>query len=231
MSITNVTLFNVNLLLFQFVRALVIPFSIIITFYSNRSLPSLKASIACAFVVLGFMIGALSDTDATSTWQGIAYGVISALVCAFYGFQVKRTLSEVLGDDTFKTLYYNTIWGLILLVPFIWLFERSILLEELNRLCSSREHLFFFIFTAVMGFMISISYVLNIRCSTPLTSHIVGNSKSALQSILVLFIPSFKPITSNRELNAINMFGLFVVIVASISYSFIQYRASRSKPK
>ena len=231
MSITNVTLYNVNLLLFQFVRALVIPFSIIITFYSNRSLPSLKAGVACSFVVLGFMIGALSDTDTTSTWQGIAYGVISALVCAFYGFQVKRTLSEVLGDDTFKTLYYNTIWGLILLVPFIWLFERSILLEELNRLCSSREHLFFFIFTAVMGFMISISYVLNIRCSTPLTSHIVGNSKSALQSILVLFIPSFKPITSNRELNAINMFGLFVVIVASISYSFIQYRAGRSKPK
>ncbi len=225
------TLFNVNLLLFQFVRALVIPFSIIITFYSNRSLPSLKACIACSFVVIGFMIGALSDADKTSTWQGISYGVMSALVCAIYGVQVKRALVEVLGDDTFKTLYYNTIWGLCLLLPFIWFFERSILLAELAMLCSSRMDIIFFIFTAVMGFMISISYVLNIRCSTPLTSHILGNSKSALQSIIVLFIPSFKPSNLSDELNTMNIFGLFLVIAASLSYSIIQYQASRSKLK
>ncbi len=208
-----------------------IPFSILITFYFNRSLPSLKAGIACAFVVLGFLIGALSDTDTSSTAQGVLLGVLSALVCAMYGFQVKRALAEVLGDDTFKTLYYNTIWGLVLLVPFIWLFERHVLHAELVKLCSSPQHVFFFLFTAVMGFMISISYVLNIRCSTPLTSHIVGNSKSALQSVLVLFIPSFKPQSSSPEMNRINMFGLFVVIVASASYSFVQYRANRPKPK
>lgn len=177
------------------------------------------------------MIGALSDADKTSTWQGISYGVMSALVCAIYGVQVKRALSEVLEDDTFKTLYYNTIWGLCLLLPFIWFFERSILLAELSMLCSSRIDMIFFIFTAVMGFMISISYVLNIRCSTPLTSHILGNSKSALQSILVLFIPSFKPSNLSDELNTMNIFGLLLVIAASLSYSIIQYHASRSKLK
>ena len=226
-GVTNVTLYNVNLLLFQFVRALVIPFSIIISYSSNRSLPSVKAGIACSFVVIGFFIGTLSDTDKSSTWAGIACGILSSLVCAMYGVEVKRALSG-LGDDTFKALYYNTIWGLVLLLPFIWFFESSSVLSELIKLSSSTMHLGFFFFTAIMGFMISIAYVLNIRCSSPLTSHIVGSSKSALQSILVLLIPSFKPSNPTEASNAINVFGLFVVMAASLTYSFFQFQAGQA---
>jgi drug/metabolite transporter (DMT)-like permease len=232
-GITNVTLFNVNLLLFQFVRALVIPFSILITLYLNGTLPSFKAGIACSFVVIGFFIGALTDSDQSSSWSGIAFGVLSSFVCAIYGVQVKRALS-ILGDDTFKTLYYNTIWGIIILFPFILAFEGSLALSELQTLFNSTKDMSCFLLTAVMGFMISISYVLNIRCSTPLTSHIVGSSKSALQSILVLAIPAFNPNYSNPnnslQNSTLNKLGLFVVMAASLSYSYIQYAAPKSKP-
>ena len=226
-GVTNVTLFKVNLLLFQFVRALVIPFSIVITYRSNGSLPSLRAGVACLFVVVGFFIGTLSDTDESSDKFGIAVGVLSSLLCAIYGVQVKRTLA-VLGNDTFKTLYYNTVWGLVLLVPFIIVFERGILLPEVTKLYDSAVQFAYFILAAVMGFMISIAYVLNIRCSTPLTSHIVGSSKSALQSVLVLAFhdPSFgKPDSS-----LLNKFGLFLVMAASLAYSYIQFQAGSSKP-
>jgi drug/metabolite transporter (DMT)-like permease len=206
---------------------LVIPFSIIITYCTQRSLPSFKAGVACFFVVIGFFIGTLSDTDDTSSWQGVACGVVSSLVCAMYGVEVKRAL-QVLGNDTFKTLYYNTIWGLVMLLPCIWLFERHILVAEVTKLCGSTVHLGFFFFTAIMGFMISISYVLNIRCSSPLTSHIVGSSKSALQSILVLCIPSFQPSNSKEELNVPNLFGLIVVMAASLLYSFFQYQKGQA---
>jgi len=226
-GVTNVTLFKVNLLLFQFVRALVIPFSIVITYRSNGSLPSLRAGVACLFVVVGFFIGTLSDTDESSDKFGIAVGVLSSLLCAVYGVQVKRTL-VILGNDTFKTLYYNTVWGLVLLVPFIFVFERGILLPEVTKLYDSAVQFAYFILAAVMGFMISIAYVLNIRCSTPLTSHIVGSSKSALQSVLVLVFhdPSFgKP-----ESSLLNKFGLFLVMAASLAYSYIQFQAGSSKP-
>ena len=200
-GITNITLFKVNLLLFQCVRALVIPFSILITYRSNATLPSLHAGVACLFVVVGFFIGTFSDTDESSDKFGIAVGVLSSLACAIYGVQVKRALS-VLGNDTFKTLYYNTVWGLILLVPFILIFESSTLLPELTKLYDSTIQLLYFILAAVMGFMISIAYVLNIRCSTPLTSHIVGSSKSALQSVLVLAF--FDPSSGKAELSLLN---------------------------
>jgi len=226
-GITNITLFKVNLLLFQFVRALVIPFSILITYRSNATLPSLHAGVACLFVVVGFFIGTFSDTDETSDKFGIAVGVLSSLACAIYGVQVKRALS-VLGNDTFKTLYYNTVWGLILLVPFILIFESSTLLPELTKLYDSTIQLFYFILAAVMGFMISIAYVLNIRCSTPLTSHIVGSSKSALQSVLVLAF--FDPSSGKAESSLLNKFGLFLVMAASLAYSYIQFQAGSSKP-
>jgi hypothetical protein len=227
-GVTNVTLSNVNLLLFQFVRALVIPFSIIVSFSTARLLPSLKAGIACSFVVVGFLIGTFSDSETSSSWIGISQGVLSSFICAVYAVQVKRALHD-LGNDTFKTLYYNTIWGLILLLPVILFLEGGVLQGELNGLWEDKYRLVFFLFTAVMGFMISISYVLNIRCSSPLTSHIVGSSKSALQSILALVIPAFKPKNSSGETNVLNVFGLFVVITASLSYSYIQFQAGRAQ--
>lgn len=227
-GVTNLTLFKVNLLLFQFVRALVIPFSIAVSFSATGLLPSLKAGIACSFVVVGFLIGTFSDTDNSSSWIGIAFGVLSSLICAVYAVQVKRAL-QVLGDDTFKTLYYNSIWGLILLLPFIFYSERGVLLSQVEELRKSNFKLAFFFFTAVMGFMISISYVLNIRCSSPLTSHIVGSSKSALQSILALAIPAFKPSNPSGESNLLNIFGLFVVMAASLSYSYVQFQAGQAQ--
>ncbi len=205
-----------------------------ITYFLNRSLPSSKALVACSCVVVGFFIGTLSDTDQSSTWQGIACGVLSSLVCAVYGVEVKRALA-ILANDTFKALYYNTLWGVVMLLPLILFFESSILQEEINKLSSSTMHLGFFFFTAIMGFMISISYVLNIKCSSPLTSHIVGSSKSALQSVLVLLIPAFQSNSStdqsNKESNALNLFGLFLVMAASLTYSFFQFQAAQTAKK
>jgi hypothetical protein len=62
---------------------------------------------------------------------------------------------------------------------------------------------------------------LNIRCATPLTSHIVGSSKSALQSVIVLAF--FDPSSGKAELSLLNKFGLILVMAASLAYSYIQF--------
>lgn len=216
--ITNVTIYNVSLLLFQFLRALVIPFSICLSFYQFRTLPSFKAGAASSCVVVGFFIGAL--TDMTASTEGVFFGVLSSLTCSIYAIQVKKTLA-VLGNDTFLTLFYNTLWSIALLTPLTLVFELNKLPLELSVLFKSSFQMWLFVIAAVLGFCINIAYVMLIRSCSPLTCHITGSFKSALQSVLVLIFYD----TSTSHLNKV---GLAVVMGASTAYSYIQFSASKT---
>jgi len=212
LTFNNLCLAFVEVSFYQVARSLTIIFNIIFTYLILHNKTSLAAIGACSVVFFGFALGSFGELH--FSLLGLIFGVCSSVFGALYGIFVKKKL-QVVENNEWRLLHYNTTLAIILLFPIVVLSGE---LKEIKEVYFILRPSFWIIMTVtgVSGFLINIATFLQIKFTTPLTNTISGTAKACTQTVLSVMI--FKnPITF------INGFGIFLVLLGSLLYSLVRY--------
>ncbi|KAG0327085.1 hypothetical protein BG004_002840, partial [Podila humilis] len=175
LTLNNLCLQLVEVTFYQVARSLSIFFNIFFTYTMLRQKTSPGAILACSVVVLGFFVGAYGE--ASFSWSGLMAGVGSSVFVALYGIYVKKTLN-IVDNNQWRLLHYNTTLSIILLVPIVMLSGE---VGEIRQEVYFLGDISFWILmtvTGLAGFLINTAMFLQIKYTTALTNTISGTAKS-----------------------------------------------------
>jgi GDP-fucose transporter C1 len=216
---TNVTIAEVSLSFYQILRAAVIPINAVIGHFFLGVRTSAKAAGMCLVVCVGFTMGSMGEIKFTPF--GFVCGCLSAVFCALYSIFVKKVLPHVDGS-TWALLLYNSVLAILLLGPMVlvlehpsqWFDHPSV--PETKFWCSM-------ILAGVFGLLINFAFFAQLKYCSALTSHISGNTKSAVQSILSMYVFDTEITTVTKAS------GLFLTVAGSIGYSQVKYMEMKAR--
>ncbi|KAL6047034.1 TPT domain-containing protein [Balamuthia mandrillaris] len=233
LATNNLCLNYVEVSFFQIARSLSVCFQLLFTNVVLKQRVSMMATAGCMVVIAGFLVGSEGEESSRFSVIGLCFGILSSLFVAMHGLQVKRTLSQIdHRDNEWLTAHYNTLMSLFLLLPLILLSgEPSGLLpflaERPLRWWSDSEMLGFWAMmtlTGLLGFSINLAVFMMIKHTSPLTSVIVGATKSCLQSLLSILI-------FQNPVPFLNGLGLSMTIVGAFIYSFARYNDMQAQQR
>ncbi|KAG6899191.1 hypothetical protein C0993_012490 [Termitomyces sp. T159_Od127] len=113
LSFSNYTLKYVDASFYQVARGLVLPFTIVTSFFAFRSIPSLQILVACSVVTIGFFIGVFLDGTSVSM-LGVFFGVVSSGITALHSVVIKESLKVVEGSALLLSWYTNLLSAVVL---------------------------------------------------------------------------------------------------------------------
>lgn len=131
-------------------------------------------------------------------------------------------LPKVDGDKSLL-LFYNNVNGSILFLPFITLFELSLLHEHVEKFLSIYFWLAMIV-SGIMGYAIGLVTVMQVKYTSPLTHNISGTAKAAVQSLLAFYI-------WGNEATFNGILGILFVIIGSGLYTWVQMITRSSSEK
>jgi GDP-fucose transporter C1 len=197
---------------YQIVRSLSIVFNIVLTYLILGDPTSIRASIACAVVIIGFALGV--EGEAGLSIRGAVYGVLASVFVALYAIMVKKVIGLLDGNE-YLLIEYNTPVSIVAMTPLVWF------AGEFNVFSEGRSVRFWGIqtFAGIVGFIINIAIFLNIKYTTPLTHNLSGTVKACIQTMLAFVV------FPNSEIMTVPKFiGTFLVITASAYYAWVRKR-------
>ncbi|ORY06979.1 hypothetical protein K493DRAFT_251484 [Basidiobolus meristosporus CBS 931.73] len=217
---------------YQVARALVLPFTVVLSWVVLKKKSSLMVILACAIVCSGFFVGVAGEMVVFNvSLTGILFGVISSVTTATHAIVIKKSL-EVVNNNTMELVYYNNILSAFALVPVIFLNSE---VQGLYALFGSEEntvHIRTFIIGALVtgffGFLINIAGFLQIKVTSPVTHMISSAVRGVLQTILAVYC--FGDILTGSRVS-----GITLILAGSCFYTYIkdleskQEEANRSK--
>ena len=127
---------------------------------------------------------------------------------------------ELLDNNQYLLIEYNTPLAIIFLAPFVWLNGEFDILKE------RRSTKFWTMQTiaGVVGFIINIAIFLNIKYTTPLTHNLSGTVKACLQTLLAfIFFPGGETMTPMKFI------GTVLVIAFSAYYAAVRRNEMKAK--
>jgi len=212
LATNNLSLQNVEVSYFQIARSLAVVFQLILSYLFLASVPTGGTIRACLVVIAGFVIG--TGGEVRFSWTGVIYGVISSGFIAGHGILVKKILPKV-DNNEWLLLIYNTVMSLVLMFPLVVIYDewRGVLSFVPQ---NPVFHWTVLSVTGFLGFMINIAVFLQIKFTSPLTSVVVGASKSCIQTILSVLI-------FRNPVSFWNGFGLLLTIIGTFLYSYVRY--------
>ncbi|EKX50954.1 hypothetical protein GUITHDRAFT_66600 [Guillardia theta CCMP2712] len=219
LSSTNYCLKHVDISFYQqILRSLVIPFNILISYLLLGVLPSFNASTCSIVVMVGFALGTV--TELNFSHEGFIFGIFSSIMVACYSTSVKKIL-PVVGNSTWRLMHYTTFLGILALAPMVYISG------ELKGALSSgamESRMFWLMMTnaAVVGFLINLAYFALIKYGSPLTTHISGCAKTALQTVLSVII-------FGNRVSFWNSVGIAITLLGSSAYSLERFLEVRQK--
>jgi GDP-fucose transporter C1 len=202
---------------YQIVRSLSILFNIVLTYMILGETISLRASLACTGVVVGFFFGVEGELGLSV--RGAIYGVLSSIFAALYAIVVKRVIGLLNGNE-YLLIEYNTPIAILALTPGVWASG------EFHVLFEKRSVHFWMMQTlaGVVGFVINIAIFLNIKYTTALTHNLTGTVKACLQTMLAFVV--FK---DSEVMTPMKFLGIVLVIGFSTYYAFVRRAEMRQK--
>eukprot|EP01097_Dermamoeba_algensis_P005481 TRINITY_DN348_c0_g1_i1.p1 TRINITY_DN348_c0_g1~~TRINITY_DN348_c0_g1_i1.p1 ORF type:complete len:294 (-),score=57.46 TRINITY_DN348_c0_g1_i1:187-1068(-) len=222
LTTNNLCLNYVEVSYFQIARSLSVVFQIILSYVMLGAITSPKALLACFVVCLGFSLGTKGELH--FSWNGVFYGVVSSLFVALHGIYVKNAIKLV--ESEWKLALYNTTMSLVLMLPLIFVFgEYHQLVEQKEEVYEITKDIGFWIKMTVagfLGFLINIAVFLQIKLTSPLSSVIIGASKSCVQSFLSILV-------FQNPISFMNGVGLVVTIFGSLYYSYVKHQEMNAK--
>lgn len=207
----NLCLKHVEVSFYQVARSLTIVFNVIFDYVVLGQSTSLKAMACCAMVVFGFALGNVQELR----WSllGVLFGVTSSFFVAMNSIYVKKKFALV-DNNPWKITLYNNMNASFLFIPLI-LFSgelRTILTSDLT----TKPYYWFLLFcSGLLGVSISFATAAQIKYTSPLTHNVSATAKSAAQTVIALMVYK-NPIT------ALGAFSIFIVLVASMFYTFVR---------
>merc|ERR1712137_1253322 len=165
----NMCLSFVEVSYYQIARSLSILFSVIFSKLLLGKSTSNPVLVSCGIVFVGYVLSTKGEMN--FSLQGAVYGLISSIFVALNGIVVSKTLSST-NNDTWLLMLHNTILSIVLMIPFLVVFELQAML--LNSRIMSPTVILFVGLSGIFGFLINIAMYLQIKYTSALTNTISG---------------------------------------------------------
>jgi GDP-fucose transporter C1 len=191
---------------YELVKSFSIVFTLILSFLILKERISLRACLACLVVVIGFVVAKKIELSV----DPFVYGVLASCSTAVYAVAVKKVLGDLDGNE-YLFFEYVTPISLILLTPVVW-FQGGFRVFE-----AERSTVFWVLQTimAIMGFVLQVAVVCNIKYTSALTHNLAGSATAFIQTpVMRLF--------GSPALSGPHVLGIVMVIIASIFYAYVR---------
>lgn len=216
-TFNNLCLKHVHVSFYQVARSLTIIFNVAFTYLVMGQKTSQRALLAVATVFIGYVIGSSSELRVSSlSIRGSIFGILSSLFVSLYAINVKRTMAHV-GGNKWILMWYNNVIASLLMPPLILMFGEPSVLVASPRVYEFTFWSHMVLMTGVFGFLINIATYAQIQATSPLTHNISGTAKAGVQTLIALIMLR-EPIAFE------GVFGLFLVLGGSLSYSYVRDR-------
>ncbi|KAK9761638.1 hypothetical protein K7432_013321 [Basidiobolus ranarum] len=211
---------------YQVARALVLPFTVVLSWVVLKKKSSLSVILACAIVCSGFFVGVGGEIASFNvSFVGIMFGVISSVTTATHAIVIKKSL-EVVNNNTMELVYYNNFLSGIALIPVIFLNSEVQGLYSLFGSGDDSVHIRTFIIgvlvTGFFGFLINIAGFLQIKVTSPVTHMISSAVRGVLQTILAVYC--FGDLLTGSRVS-----GITLILVGSCYYTYVKDLESRQE--
>jgi GDP-fucose transporter C1 len=200
-------------------RCLSLVFNVIFTYAILGRTTGWTTCATLLIVICGFALGINGELN--FSLFGTSAGVLSSVFVSLNSIFTSKMLAAV-DNDKSQLLYYNNFNAAVLFVPLIVLFEGHVLLESAATLMSAYFWLCMTL-TGVMGFLIGLVTVLQVKATSPLTHNISGTAKAAAQSLLAFYI-------WGNAATLQGVAGILLVIVGSGLYTWVQMSLPAAPP-
>ena len=223
LTFNNLCLKHVGVAFFQVARSMTLIFTVVFSITILHQKISLRVLLCCALVAGGFVLGIDQENlKGTLSLVGVFYGVVTSLFVSLNGIFIKKSL-DIVSRDSVRLTYYNNINAILLFVPF--LFATGQTTDFFSTDHSTDGYFWLFLcFTGIMSFSMAWISAVQIDLLSPVTHHIIANSKAVIQTLIAV-------ISAHEQKAALWWFSIFMVVGGATSYALVRLREDEKKRK
>jgi solute carrier family 35 (GDP-fucose transporter), member C1 len=182
------------------------------------NIDSSRPTLLCLVVVIvGFFIGSRGEMN--FSMKGTVSGILASLFISLNSIYTKKALT-VVDNDHWKLTFYNNANACILFIPLMLIFEYQAIGMAFFEQFLSMTFWGAMWIAGFFGFAIGIVTVLQIKATSPLTHHIIGSAKAAIQSILAFYI-------WGNPATFLGCLGIATVLGGSLLYTYVKMEEGR----
>uniref|UniRef100_A0A8H8CI71 Sugar phosphate transporter domain-containing protein n=1 Tax=Psilocybe cubensis TaxID=181762 RepID=A0A8H8CI71_PSICU len=228
LSFSNYTLKYVDASFYQVARGMVLPFTVLMSFFFLHSRPSLNILLCCGVVTLGFFIGVFLDGTPLSM-VGVSFGVASSAITAVHSVVIKQSLN-VVGGSALALSWYTNLLSAIVLAPLLilagegmdvmkLLFGVNELVTEPGTMSPLATFMWGSAITGVLGFLMSIASLMSIKVTSPITHMVSSAVRGVAASLLGVWL--FHDIITTGRASSIA-----IILLGSGLYTWVKHQES-----
>lgn len=232
LSFSNFTLKYVDASVYQVARGLVLPFTVLTSYFFLSARPSLRILFSCSIVTLGFFVGVFLDSVPMGL-IGIGFGVSSSAITAVHSVVIKKSLDIVKGSAMNLSWYTNLLSAVVMMPIIVFageipaiadLFFGVGVVPEEGELSDLQRFVWGSFITGALGFMMSLASLLSIKVTSPITHMVSSAVRGVAASILAMLL--FGDIISGGRASSIA-----TILLGSIYYTWVKHVESQQVPK
>ena len=216
LTFNNLCLKHVGVAFFQVARSMTLIFTVVFSITILHQKISLRVLGCCLLVAGGFVLGIDQENlKGTLSVVGVIYGVVTSLFVSLNGIFIKKSL-DIVGRDSVRLTYYNNVNAIVLFVPFLLATGQVSAFFSTER-SSDAWFWLFLCFTGVMSFSMAWISAVQIDLLSPVTHHIIANSKAVIQTLIAV-------VYAHEQKAALWWFSIFMVVGGATCYALVRLR-------
>ncbi|KAG1888236.1 hypothetical protein F4604DRAFT_1916157 [Suillus subluteus] len=231
-GLSNYTLKFVDASVYQVARGLVLPFTVLTSYFFLSARPSLRILYSCSIVTLGFFVGIFLDS-VRMVLAGIVFGVTSSAITAVHSVVIKKSLDVVKGS-AINLSWYTNLFSAVAMIPIIVFAGEVPAIEDLiygagaiakeGKLSELQTFIWGSVITGALGFMMSLASLLSIKVTSPITHMVSSAVRGVAASILGVLL--FGDIISGGRVCSIA-----IILLGSVYFTWVKHVESQQSPK
>ncbi|KZO99636.1 hypothetical protein CALVIDRAFT_560978 [Calocera viscosa TUFC12733] len=224
---------EVDATFYQVARGLALPFTILVSSLSTRTVPSRGVLVCAVAVTFGFLLGVTPPVPDPLTGVrtinitplGVVYGLAASLTVAVQAVLIKRSLPYVKGS-AIQLAYWRNLGSAFVLLLFLLARGEA---HQLHALLVSRQwdwHTFAWgnLVTGIVGFMICVAGTLSVKVTSPITHMFSSAARSVLQVLIGVRL-------LGDSMNLQKAASIGVILAGTLAYSQVQAGAGRERER
>jgi len=229
LSFSNYTLAHVDASFYQVARGMVLPFTVLTSFFFLQARPSLNVLLACSVVTFGFFIGVFLDGTNVSL-VGISFGVASSMITAVHSVVIKKSLEIVKGSALHLSFHTNLLSSILLIPVLVVVGEFPHIMElffgtpegslQEGETSALTTFIWGSMITGVFGFLMSIASLLSIKITSPITHMVSSAVRGVAASVLGMWL--FHDVITTGRASSIA-----TILAGSIYYTWVKHSESQ----
>lgn len=218
-AFNNLSLQYVEASFYNVARSLTVVFNVVLSYFVLGHKPSSRVLLCLSVVIAGFIIGTKGEVN--FSFLGSVFGVIASLFVALNGVKTKTAL-DLVGGNQWTLCAVNNANAAIIFIPLIIMNGEIGLISRNVHIFFSLKYWLIMTIGGVAGFAIGIASILQIQATSPLTHNVSGTAKSALQTVMALYIWK-NPTTMSA------FAGVLLTLSGSLGYSVTRMEEMKVK--